>query len=153
MQTTIEKTALLIGQPDLLDPIGGGIAIWGHMKLSRTKYKFLQRVEIIDENVPCVFPVPHVSNTYIWIRIDMSQYQTRYIVSLSPNFMYDRKKKTLIVRSSDLHKAIALAAIVKLYSIGKLSMNQIVNYQLCKKYFVSAKKTKFSRSVRYILRS
>ena len=147
------KTVLLIGQPDLVDPIGGGIAIWGHSKLARTKYKFLQRVEIIDENIPCIFPVHHVSNTYIWVRMDMSRYHINNVLALSPNFMYDRIKNTLIVRSSGLQKAIALATIVKLYTTGKLSMNQIVEYQLCKKYFISAKQPKIARSFRYILRS
>ena len=153
MQTDIQKMTFLIGQPDLLDPVGGGIAIWGHSKLARTRYKFLQRVEIIDEHIPCIFPVPHISNTYIWIRMDMSRYQISKVLELSQNFMYDHKKKTLIVRSSGLQRAIALAAIEKIYSTGKISMNQITGYQLCKKYFVSAKQPKIARSFRSVLRS
>ena len=152
MQTDIQKTALLIGQPDLHDTIGG-IAIWGHTKLARTRYKFIQRVEIIDEYIPCIFPVPHISNTYIWIILDMSRCQVSKVLNLSLNFMYDHKKKTLIIRSPSIQRAIALAAIAKLYFTRKISMNQIIGYQLYKKYFVSAKQTKIARLFRYILRS
>ena len=138
MQSSIKniyKISRIIGYPDLLDPNYGGIAIWGKGTLSATRYKFLRRVELIDEKIPSTFPVPHVSNIYVWIRIPMNKTQVERVLDLSSNFMYDSFKKLLIIRSSGIERAVALGAIVKLYSTGKLSLYQIISYDLCKKYF------------------
>ncbi len=154
MQTSIKnihKSVLLLGYPDLQDTYGG-ISIWGHSTLNRGKYKFLRRVEIIDEQVPGSFPVSHVSNLYIYIRIPLSQYQISRIIPLSSNFLYDKGKKMLIIRSCSIDRAIALATVIKLYSIGKLTFNQIMTHDLFRTYFIAAKKKKIAKTFRAILK-
>ena len=132
MQTSIKnlhKTISLIGYPDLQDSIGG-IAIWGHNALKYGKYKFVRRVEMIGEQVPGSFPMSHVSNMYVWIRIPLTQSQISRIIPLSSNFLYDKGKKMLIIRSCSIDRAIALATVIKLYAIGKLTLNQIMTHDL-----------------------
>jgi len=142
----LSKVIKQLGPPSLTDPTHGGIALWSRGTLRKKGYRDLVRVEVIDEQVPVTVPVPHVSNLYVWVKIPMTNDQMDKILDLSPNFLYDQKKHLLIVRSKCLNTAIALAALVKLYAYGKLSIYQINNYQLMKKYFMAAKKSNHAAS-------
>jgi hypothetical protein len=100
----------------------------------------IRRVEIIDEQIVCSVPVQHVSNLYVWVNIDLTNSQLHSVLDLSPNIYYDQKKKALIIRSDSLDGAVAVAAVIKLYSQGKLSLYQITSYDLLKKYYMACKK-------------
>ncbi len=148
----IYKTILTLGYPSLYDTTNGGIAIWNRLDLKRTKFKFLKRVEVINENLVSHNPVNHISNTYIWVYLPLSSNQINQVLSLSNNFMYDRLKDVLIVRSSNVHRCIALASLIKLYSQGEVSMNKIYSKDLCKKYFIKAKQKRLAHKFRKLLR-
>ena len=135
----IRNVSNQLGEPDLVDPSRGGIAIWSTNTLRQRGFGYLKRVEIIDERVPCNKPVKHNGYMYIWVNVPLESYQVSKIIDMSPNIMYDQQKKLLIVRSDNLHTAIALAALVKLYSKGQVSMYQIHYHDLLKKYFVMAR--------------
>jgi len=127
----------LLGAPSVSDTTSGGIAIWNSTALSAIGYPYLKRVDVIDEKVATPVPIPHSGNTYIWIKMPMTQYQIKEVLGLSPNFMYDQQKKLLVIRSKCLNCCISLAALICMYSNGKVGMYQIYNYSLLKKYFVA----------------
>lgn len=129
-----------LGQPSVTDPSTGGIAIWNASVLRNRGYPYLNRVEVLDEKIASVTPVPHISSVYIWIRIPLTLEQCQRIIELSPNFMYDQQRKMIIIRSRCLKTCISQAALIKLYSKGKLSIYQINNNNLLYKYFVNSKK-------------
>ena len=72
----------------------------------------------------------------------MSNCQMDRVLDLSDNFLYDQYKKLFIVRSKCLNTAIAMAALIKHYAKGKVSMYQINNHNLLKTYFMTAHKSK-----------
>ena len=140
----IENLIKQIGYPDVTDKNKGGIAIWARDTLSKRGYKFLHRVEIIEESIPSMSPVKHFSNIYIWTKIRLNSTQENNIIGLSSDFYYDQGKDLLVIRSDCLDTAVAQASLVGLYSKGKLSFYDIINGSLHKTYYygVSRKKTK-----------
>ena len=149
---SLSKIVKEIGAPDLIDPGKGGIAVWNSGSLKLRGYSSLTRVEIIDEKVPSLVPVPHNSNVYIWTKVNISPYYLDGVLSLSPNLMYDQQKKQLIVRSKCIRSAMAIAALIKLYSLGKISIYQIKSYGLVKKYYISSQNKKIFKSFKKILK-
>lgn len=144
-----------LGLPSLTDPSGGGIAIWNASDLAgrgHGKYRYLNRVEVIDEKIHSFVPVKHTANVYIWAKIPLTRDQMTKVLSMSPNFMYDQEKKLLIIRSKCLNSAIAQAALVSMYARGKLSMHQINSYDLHRKYFSAANNKKQSKLFKTTLR-
>ena len=138
----LSKIIKKLGSPNLTDPSRGGIAIWNHSGLQAAGYPYLFRAEVIDEKVASIRPVPHIANVYIWVKIPMSNCQMDRVLDLSDNFLYDQYKKLFIVRSKCLNTAIAMAALIKHYAKGKVSMYQINNHNLLKTYFMTAHKSK-----------
>jgi hypothetical protein len=147
----LRKLMKYIGSPDLVDAQRGGIAIWSRNTLRKRKYPFLRRVEIIDEHVYNSQPVPHYSNIYIWVHVRLSSEMLSNVHELSKDFFYDRNKELLIVRSDSLDTAVAQAAVVLLYSRGRISYYSVVNNNLLKKYYEDANKRKTRRAVYTVL--
>lgn len=137
-----------IGIPTLFDTHKGGIAVWSRDTLRKRGYKFLNRVEIIDESIPSMQPVKHFSNIYIWVKIPMTDTMVNNVLRMSSDFYYDTGKETLIVRSGDLDSAVAQAALVTLYSKGKFSYYTIVNNDMLQTYYLDANKKK-TRKIMY----
>jgi len=135
---TIAKTIKKLGHPSLTDPTHGGIAIWKSSALKKTSYSFLNRVEVIDEKITSMVPVPHISSLYIWVKIPLLQNQMIRVLELSHDLMYDQHKKLLIVRSKCIESAVGIAALISLYAKGNVTMYQINNYDLLRKYFIGA---------------
>jgi hypothetical protein len=133
-----------LGQPDVTDKEKGGIAIWARDTLQKRGYKFLHRVEIIDEAIPSLKPVKHFSNIYIWVKIPLNQTQEHNVLSLSSDFYYDQGKDLLIVRSDSLDTAVAQASLIALYSSGRLTYYDIVSSNMHFTYYhgVNRKKTR-----------
>jgi hypothetical protein len=127
-----------LGPPDLVDPSPGGIAIWSRSTLRKRQYGFLRRVEILDEQVPCGIPVRHKSNLYIYVSLKPSNEQLQNLLTMSPNFSYDRGKRLLVVRADTLDRAVAAAALATLYCQGRLSYFAIYYQNLLKTYFQRA---------------
>jgi hypothetical protein len=125
----------LIGSPDVIDKKNGGIAIWSADTLKKAGYGFLRRLEIIDESVPSVTPVKHLSNVYIWVHIKPTMDQLTNILSLSKDFFYDRKKELLIVRSDTLDTAVAQASLLLLYTKQKVTFYDLVSKDLLMNYY------------------
>ncbi len=125
----------LMGPPTVIDKKNGGIAIWSADALQKSGYGFLRRLEIIDESVPSTIPVKHFSNVYIWVHIKPSMEQLNNILSLSKDFFYDRKKELLIVRSDCLDTAVAQAALILLYTKGKVTFYNLVSNDMLTNYY------------------
>lgn len=147
---SISELVKQIGYPNLTDPEQGGIAIWASNTLRKRGYKFLHRVEIIDESVPSLYPVKHFSNIYIWVKMFLTDSMSDKVHGLTSDIMYDKGKGLLIVRSDSLDTAVAQAALVSLYSAGKVSFYEIVNNDLHHRYYTAINKTK-QRKVIYTL--
>ena len=145
------KLMKYIGTPDLVDAQRGGIAIWSRNTLRKRKYPFLRRVEIIDEHVYNNQPVPHYSNIYIWVHMRLTAEMLTNVHEMSKDFFYDRNKELLIVRSDSLDTAVAQAAVVFLYSRGRISYYSLVNNNLLKKYYENASKGKTRRAMYTVL--
>jgi hypothetical protein len=150
--TTIAKIIKKLGYPSLTDPTHGGIAIWKSSILKKAGYAFLNKVEVIDEKITSMIPVPHVSSVYIWVKIPLLQSQMMRVLELSPNLMYDQYKKLLIVRSKCIESAIGIAALIGLYANDKVTMYQINNYDLLRKYFTGASQKKNLKLFKSILK-
>jgi len=144
----IHPLMYLIGYPDITDAYKGGIAIWSSNTLQQRGYKFLHRVEIIDESVPSLQPVRHFSNVYIWVKLRLTSGMIDNIVKISTDFYYDKGKELLVVRSDSLDTAVAQAALIGLYSQGKVSYYEIIGNNLLETYYRNAHKPK-SKKVLY----
>lgn len=140
-----------IGYPDVTDSTKGGIAIWSNSTLISRGYKFLHRVEIIDESVPSLYPVKHFSNIYIWVKIPLSETMLNNVNHMSSDIFYDRGKELLIVRSDSLDTAVAQASLVALYSKGKISYYDIIGNGMLENYYTSIKKPKVRRALYTVL--
>lgn len=147
----IDKLITAIGYPDITDPSEGGIAIWSAHTLKARGYKFLYRVEIIDESIPCLKPIEHFGNIYIWVNMNLSKNEICNVESLSTNIYYDQGKELLIVRSNTLDTAVAQAALVALYSIGKLTFYDIVNNDMHYTYYANAGLPKVKKTLYTVL--
>lgn len=150
---SLYKLSKKLGQPNVTDPTRGGIAIWNSSTLRFRGYPYLSRVELIDEKIASIVPVTHYGSVYIWTRLPATNSQIDVVLSLSPNFMYDRQKKLFIVRSKCLNSAVAQATLVKLYLRGSVSHNQIINYELLKKYFRGSGNKKIMKTFKTIMKS
>ena len=140
-----------IGYPDVTDHHRGGIAIWARDTLAKRGYKFLDRVEVIDEAIPSLTPVKHFSNVYIWVRLNLTENQERNIYSLSTDIFYDQGKNLLIVRSDTLDTAVAQASLVALYTQNKLSFYDIVSNNMHLTYYLGVSKKKTRKTLYTIL--
>lgn len=147
----VQQLIRKIGTPDLADGKRGGIAIWSHSTLKKRKYGFLQRVEIIDENIPETRPIKHFSNIYIWVKMKLTATMENNVLSMSNNFFYDRAKKMLITRADSLDTAVAQAALITLYSIGQFSYYDIVNNDMHKSYYLKAHHRKQRKAMYTVL--
>jgi hypothetical protein len=147
----IKQLMSAIGYPDITDSYKGGIAIWSSSTLKSRGYKFLHRVEIIDESVPSLKPVKHFSNIYIWVKIELNDNMIGNVESLSSDMYYDKGKGLLIVRSDRLDTAVAQAALIALYSKNKLSFYDIVNNEMHYTYYMDASKSKVKKALYTVL--
>lgn len=136
-----------IGYPDITDTSGGGIAIWNRLTLKSRGFGFLHRVEIIDEVTPSYKPITHFSNIYIWIPITMTPNKIDNILEMSTDFMYDKGKGLLIVRSNTFWTALAQGALLTNYARDKYSYYDIYYGDLLRKYFKRANKQAFKKYV------
>lgn len=140
-----------IGYPTIVDTTKGGIAIWASDTLNRRGYKFLHRVEIIDESVPSMYPVKHFSNVYIWVKISLTESMICNVNQMSTDIFFDRGKELLIVRSDCLDTAVSQAALVALYSQNKVSYYDIMNNSMLENYYTGVKKSKVRKALYTIL--
>jgi hypothetical protein len=140
-----------IGYPDITDRTKGGIAIWASNTLRKRGYKFLHRVEIIDESVPSLYPIKHFSNVYIWTHINLTETMICNVNQMSTDIFYDRGKELLIVRSDSLDTAVAQAALVGLYSQGKVSYYDITNNSMLENYYRGIIKSKTRKALYTVL--
>jgi len=140
-----------IGYPDITDRAKGGIAIWASNTLRKRGYKFLHRVEIIDESVPSLYPIKHFSNVYIWVHINLTETMICNVNQMSTDIFYDRGKELLIVRSDSLDTAVAQAALVGLYSQGKVSYYDITNNSMLENYYRGIAKSKTRKALYTVL--
>jgi hypothetical protein len=147
----IKKLMENIGYPDITDSSKGGIAIWANNTLKSRGYKFLHRVEIIDESVPSMYPIKHFSNVYIWVKVNLTDTMINNVNQMSTDIFYDRGKGLLIVRSASLDTAVAQAALVGLYSKGKVSYYDIMNKAMLERYYCSIKKPKVRKVIYTVL--
>jgi hypothetical protein len=140
-----------IGYPDVTDRQRGGIAIWSSSTLHSRGYKFLQRVEIIDESVPSLYPVKHFSNVYIWVNIVLTDTMHNNILNISTDIYYDKGKELVIVRSDSLDTAVAQAALIALYSKNKITYYDIVNNNMHNTYYHKVNNHKTKKTIYTIL--
>ena len=147
----INRLISKIGYPDVVDGYRGGIAIWSRRTLHDRGYPFLRRVEIMDESVASEAPVKHFSNIYIWVNMELTSEMLLNIHSLSKDFYYDRKKELMIIRSGSLDTAVAQAALLLLYSNGKVSFYDLVNNDLLRVYYDGIKKRRVKKALYTIL--
>lgn len=140
-----------IGYPDITDRAKGGIAIWASNTLRKRGYKFLHRVEIIDESVPSLYPIKHFSNVYIWVHINLTETMICNVNQMSTDIFYDRGKELLIVRSDSIDTAVAQAALVGLYSQGKVSYYDITNNSMLENYYCGISKSKTRKALYTVL--
>jgi len=140
-----------VGYPDITDRAKGGIAIWASNTLRKRGYKFLHRVEIIDESVPSLYPIKHFSNVYIWTHVNLTETMICNVNQMSTDIFYDRGKELLIVRSDSLDTAVAQAALVGLYSQGKVSYYDITNNSMLENYYRGISKSKTRKALYTVL--
>jgi hypothetical protein len=136
-----------IGYPDITDNTKGGIAIWCGATLRSRGYKFLHRVEIIDEATPSLYPVRHFSNVYIWVRLTLSDTMVDNIANMSTDIFYDKGKQLLIVRSDSLDTAVAQCALIALYANGKVSYYDIYTNSMLLSFYTGIRRPKTRRAL------
>lgn len=147
----IYKLMQHVGYPDITDAHKGGIAIWSSATLRSRGYKFLHRVEIIDESVPSLTPVKHFSNIYIWVKVRLGESMIDNVTRLSSDIFYDRGKELLIVRSDTLDTAVAQAALVGMYSKGQVSYYDIMNNDMLETYYTGVRRSKARKAIYTVL--
>jgi len=130
-----------------------GISIWNSTDLTRAGFPYLQRVEIINEKIATLSPLPHIAHVYIWFKAKIPKGQMSSVLSLSTNFMYDQEKELLIIRADRVKTALAQAALISLYLNGKVTISQIKSYNLLSKYFLAAKKKQHFKRFKQILKA
>lgn len=105
------------------------MAIWYHPD-SNPRYRFLKRIDIIDEQCYNRFPYPHVGFLYTYYPIAIPTNRISHVLSLSGDLTYDPIKRLLIVRGMSLHYNLALTALIRQYVRGKVSWYQIIEQNL-----------------------
>lgn len=137
----------MLGTPDLADST---ICLWSGTTLSKRGFP-ANRVEFIDERVTSRIPYRHYTNTYLYKKIEASNYQQYRLNEISPDLWYDRNKKTLIVREKNIRTAVALCALSILYIRGKISMCDIINKKLVWKFYETSKKDRHFKGMLHVL--
>ena len=136
-----------IGYPDITDNTKGGIAIWNNATLKSRGYKFLHRVEIIDEATPSLYPVRHFSNVYIWVHLTLTDTMIDNIAKMSTDIYYDKGKSLIIVRSDSLDTAVAQCALLALYASGKVSYYDIYINDMLTSFYTGISRPKTRRAL------
>ena len=87
----------VLGEPDLLDDVPGGLAIWRQQTLEARK---IPLVEIIlrDESVPHLSPAPHNDFLYATYKLDIPRDRISDVLKLSDSITYDPLKGEITVR-------------------------------------------------------
>jgi hypothetical protein len=125
-----------LGQPDVMDSMLGGIAIWKERSLRDKLGGIFKRVEVHDEKVPNLNP-PYIGNVYSWVKMAIKSSVFRDILDLFPNVWYDRQKRWLTVRTDTLDNNLATVALICLINRGTISARQVKQYDLQRKYMMS----------------
>jgi hypothetical protein len=140
-----------LGPPDATDRSLGGIALWSRSTLANRGLG-LARVEVIDESIVSNVPIKHICNIYVWFPMVIPQGYLINVLNMSPDFMYDRRKHLLIIRSDSLETAKAQAALIAMYCMDKVSYYNIQSYDLLRTYYTQARHKKVNRAYDKILR-
>jgi hypothetical protein len=135
-QTPYQKYFELVeefGQPTLLDPNRGGLAIWLRLGIKNPRYSIFERVDLLDEETYNTFPYPHVGFLYTYVRMKISTDQLNKVLSISGDVNYDPIKQLLCVRGMSLGYNTALTTIIARYVRGDLSWYRIIDGNLIRK--------------------
>lgn len=122
-----------LGQPTMINPYQGGMAIWQNPGLNNKKYKIFKRIDIIDEQCFNSFPYPHIGFLYTHVKLNIPISNLNRVLSISGDIMYDPIKKNLIVRGMSLWYNVALIVLICQYIVGNISWYQIIGNNLVKK--------------------
>lgn len=123
-----------IGQPTIVNPNRGGLAIWQKANINNPKYNVFERIEIIDEQCFNDFPQPHNGFFYTSVKFAIPIQCLSNILSISGDITYDPPKKLLTVRGMSLSFNVALITVVCLYISGDISWYDIIDRNLVNKY-------------------
>jgi len=121
------------GQPTILNPNKGGMAIWQRPSSHNTNYHIFQRIDILDEECFNRFPYPHIGFLYTYVCINVPLSILNRVLSISGDIMYDPIKHLLIVRGMSMNYNIALTVLVCQYVYGKISWYNMTENDLIRK--------------------
>lgn len=132
-QTPAQKYDELVqefGEPTLVNPQPGGMAVWQHPGTTNPNYRFLHRMDLVDEQRYNSFPYPHIGFLYTYVSIKIPIDRLSRVLSLSGDVMYDPVKSLLIVRGMSLNYNLSLTALVVEYINNDISWYQLINQDL-----------------------
>lgn len=113
------------GQPTMCNNNAGGMAVWINHNNFPKEYRFIQRIDLIDEECYNPYPYPHIGFLYLYIKMDIPTNKLNNVLSISGDINYDMIKKLLCVRGMSMGYNLSLIWLVKKYTHGKISLYTI----------------------------
>lgn len=123
------------GLPSSVDPTAGGIVIWKKDKLLNTCF---DRLEVRDESIPHVYPMPHNDYVYTFVNYDVNPSKFLDVSSISGSISYDPLKKQLRARCGSIEANVATLALATQIGAGHLSLNYVQSNELYPQYIIAS---------------
>jgi len=114
--------------------------IWNKKSLRSIGIKQLVQIKIIDERLPCLFPVPHLCYFYSTFAIKLSKIQQEEIHKWGDNFKYDALKKQIQIRSDSYDINLAFFTLLIKYKINNITSEKIIDKLITSYYIITRKK-------------
>lgn len=111
------------GSPDMIDKKKGGSAVWKKETLEK-KGCCLERLVIIDEQIPHDDPAPHTDFLYGWYKLDVPEDKINDVRALSKSVTYDPLKKVVSARCHFMGAVMATLLLAKRIAQRKMTLKE-----------------------------
>lgn len=109
------------GKPTYIAPNKGGFALWAKHDLAETKTGFIwEKVMIVDDNTPHLYPAPHNDFVYGWYILHVPDEKLQALLEITDAMIYDPMKKSLMVRCQSMCCLVVGAYVALMLCEGKI---------------------------------
>ena len=110
-----------MGKPSIVDYSKGGYAVWTYNVLKNTKYSFLHKIVIKDQQLYFKYPYEHISFIYVDYIVNIPANKLKNLMTspIANDFIYDQGTHVLTVRGMNMFYCLSIIKLIVDYSSNK----------------------------------
>lgn len=111
----------ILGKPSIVDYSKGGYAVWTYNVLKNTKYSFLRKIIIKDQQLYFKYPYEHISFIYVDYIVNIPANKLKNLMTspIANDFIYDQGTHVLTVRGMNMFYCLSIIKLIVDYSLNK----------------------------------